>query len=141
MKTTIAGPVRESDPGMKPRTIIVRDKTILRHLLVVIEELDLEEPKQVVISDFVEIRSDKQHGYYRVLVGICSRHSGYETSEVHDLFRDIAGLFTIINKREVLKSTNKMNVKEMNELIEVAIRTASKDWELILPPPIYTASL
>ena len=133
-----AGPVRESDLGMKPRTVIVRDKTILKHLLIVIEELDLEKPKQVVISDFVEIRSDKQHGYYRVLLGICSRHSGYEKSEVHDLFRTTAGLFTTVNKVEILKSTNKMDVKEMNELIEVAIRIASKDWELILPPPIYT---
>jgi len=83
----------------------------------------------------VKPRSDNQHGYYRVLVGLCSEHTGYEKDELHDMFRTKAGLWETLFGVEVLKSTKKMSVIEMGELIEVTLRTAAQEMELTLPPP------
>ena len=94
----------------------------------------------IVIKPFVKPRSNNQHGYYRVLVALCSEHTGYEKDELHDMFRTKAGLWKTVNGIEVLMSTNEMSVIQMEDLIDCVLRTARQDLELTLPDPTQVAA-
>ena len=90
---------------------------------------------EIVIKPWAKPRTDKQHGYYRALVGLCSVHTGYEKDELDDQFKTKGGFWKTVNGVEVLMSTNDMSVVQMIDLIDLTIRTASQDMELTLPTP------
>ena len=120
---------------MKAKRFILHNRSIKENALWAIRNLPEDKPWEVVIKLYVKPRSDKQHGYYRVLIDLVSEHTGYEKDELHDMFRTKAGLWKTVNDVEVLKSTKELSVIEMGELIEVVLRTASQDMDLSLPPP------
>ena len=120
---------------MSTKRFILHNRGIRENALWYIRELPADKPWEVTIKRYVKPRSDNQHGYYRTLRDLVSEHTGYEKDEVHDIMRTKAGLHETVHGVEILKSTNKMNVVEMGELIEVTIRTAAQDMDLSLPPP------
>ncbi len=120
---------------MKSKRFILRNESIKANALWAIRNLPDDNLWEVVVRRYVKPRSDKQHGYYRVLLDLTSEHTGYEKDELHDMFRTKAGLWKTVNGVEVLKSTKELSVIEMGELIELVLRTASQDMDLSLPPP------
>ena len=121
---------------MKKRYIL-RDQAIRENALWEIRNLPDDTVWEVGIKKYVKPRSKKQHGYYRVLLDLCSEHTGYEKDELHDMMRTIAGLWKTINGIEILMSNNEMSVIQMQALIDVTLRTAAQDMELTLPEPTY----
>ena len=127
---------------MKSKRFILRKERhqqIKANALWYVRELPDDKVWEIVIKRWVKPRSDNQHGYYRVLVGLCSEHTGWEKDELHDMFRTKAGLWKTVNGVEVLRSNTDLSVIEMGELIEVVLRTAALDMELTLPEPTQVA--
>ena len=121
---------------MKATPFTLRNEGIRRNCIEFIEGLPMGDPPfRVVIKKWHKPRSDSQHGYYRVLLGIVSEHTGYDTDELHDMFRTKAGMWKQVHGVEVLKSTKEMSVMEMAELIETVLRVAATDLEIQLPAP------
>ena len=121
---------------MKAQKFVLRNPGILRNCMELIHNLPTDgTPYEVTIKKWQKPRSDSQHGYLRVLEGIVSEHTGYETDELHDMFRVKAGLWKQVNGVEVLKSTKEMSVIEMAELIETVLRVAAQDLDIQLPAP------
>jgi hypothetical protein len=120
---------------MKAKRFILRDRGIRENCQAYIRDLPPDTVWEVVIYKHVKPRSDSQHGYYRVLLGIVSEHTGYDSDELHTMFRFKAGLTTSLNGVTVPKSTKELSVIEMGELIETVLRVAATDLEISLPAP------
>lgn len=120
---------------MKAKRFILRDKGIRDNALRYIQDLPSDKVWEVHIKKYVKPRSDNQHGYYRVLLSIVSEHTGYDTDELHIMFRMKAGLTKVLNGETVPKSTKELSVVEMGELIETVLRVAAQDLEISLPAP------
>ena len=120
---------------MKSKRFVLRDKGIRDNALTYIRDLPPDTVWQVVINKYVKPRSDSQHGYYRVLLGIVSEHTGYDSDELHTMFRMKAGLTKVLNGETVPKSTKELSTMEMSDLIETVLRVAATDLEISLPAP------
>jgi len=121
---------------MPNQKFILRNEGIRRNCLEFLHGLPLDgTPFEITIKKYRKPRSDSQHGYYRVLLSIVSEETGYDTDELHDMFRTKAGMWKQVHGVEVLKSTKEMSVIEMGELIETVLRVAAQDLEINLPAP------
>lgn len=125
---------------MKAKRFILRDKGIRDNALAYIRDLPSDTVYQVVIQKYVKPRSDKQHGYLRVLYDILSEDSGWDKDDIHDHMRKKAGLWKTLELPngetvEVLMSTKDMNVIQMGELIETTLRSGAQEFEVSLPAP------
>ena len=125
---------------MKAKRFILRDRDIKENSVRYIQDLPSDQIWEVRIKKYVKPRSDSQHGYLRVLYGLLSEASGWEEPDIHDHMREKAGLWTTLElpngeTKEMLKSTNDMNVIEMSELIETTLRSGAQEFEVSLPAP------
>jgi hypothetical protein len=119
----------------KAKRFVLRNSGIRQRAVEFIRDLPADQVWDIQIKKYVKHRSDRQHGYLRVLEDIVSEHTGYTTDELHNMFRTKAGLWTTVHGVQVLKSTKDMNTQEMSDLIETVLRVSAQDLDLQLPPP------
>jgi hypothetical protein len=91
---------------------------------------------EVVIRKYKSKRSNEQNSYYwGVVLDILSKHTGYESDEMHEILK-----FKFLRKRinndvEYVQSTTKLNTAEMEEYLEKVRRWAATELSCNIPLP------
>ena len=91
---------------------------------------------EIIVRKQKTKRSDNQNSYYwGVVLDILSRHTGYESDEMHEILK-----FKFLRKRisddvEYVQSTTKLNTAEMEEYLEKIRRFAAMDLFCVIPLP------
>lgn len=93
-------------------------------------------PNGDMLIEFVSApRSAAQNKYYWVITGIIARHLGITSDELHEYFKDTfipkQEYFVAIKKKQTTQTTTSLNVDEMGQLIDSAVRFAAEHGVII----------
>ena len=91
---------------------------------------------EVVIRKYKSKRSNEQNSYYwGVVLDILSKHTGYESDEMHEILKFKFLRKRINNEVEYVQSTTKLNTAEMEEYLEKIRRWAAIELFCTIPLP------
>jgi len=91
---------------------------------------------QLSISQKRSIRSERQNKYYwKVIIGLLSEHLGYTKDEMHEALASHFLKDVLDNGMEYVKSTSRLNTKEMEEYHSQIRQWASIEHSCFIPDP------
>ena len=100
----------------------------------------LKQPFTVTVKDYKTQRSLEQNAYWHMVVGKIAQEAGYNNSDMKYLIKKAyLGMETFTDKKGVTHEreieTSMLCVKDMSDLIEKTVATATGFYNIKLEPP------
>ena len=127
---------------MIKQTIIIRDETLRKRVIGLLNNIDLTHPWEVTIKPYRKRRSLSQNALYwkwlEEVVAEVSNYTGHAKDEIHAFFKEKfcpAQTIEINGEIVVHRTTTRLTPAEMKEYMDQVYAFATTELGLVLPLP------